>query len=81
MKKLISYLTGAAAVVIVVVSIIAAIVYAGSDSLATLSKLTTSCLSGIGMAIGGCLGGALILRFKSARRLVLNVIKEIGGAE
>jgi hypothetical protein len=43
----------------------------------TLTHLGNSALQGIGMAIGGCLGSALVLRFKVARRYVKNVLNEI----
>jgi hypothetical protein len=43
----------------------------------TLTHLGNSALQGIGMAIGGCLGSALVLRFKVARRYVKGVLNEI----
>ena len=43
----------------------------------TLTHLGNSALQGIGMAIGGCLGSALVLRFKVARKYVKSVLKEI----
>ncbi len=77
MKKLISYATGAIALLIVAASVAAALIYAVSNGMATLSNLATSTLSGIGIAIGGCLGSALILRFKAARRFIGNTIRDI----
>ena len=43
----------------------------------TLTHLGNSALQGIGMAIGGCLGSALVLRFKVARHYVRGVLKEV----
>ena len=53
------------------------IAYATLHHSETLQNLATSTLSGVGMAIGGCLGSALILRFKTARRFVKNLVHEI----
>lgn len=77
MKKLISYASGAVALLIVAASVVAALVYAVQNGMATLSNLATSTLSGIGIAIGGCLGSAIILRFKASRRFVGNTLKSI----
>jgi uncharacterized membrane protein YdfJ with MMPL/SSD domain len=77
MQKILSYLTGAVALLIVGLSIIAALVYAVTHGMATLSNLANSTLSGIGIAIGGCLGSALILRFKAARRFVGHTVRDI----
>ena len=54
MQRLTTYLTGAFALLLVTASIVAALVYAMTNGLATLSNLATSTLSGVGMAIGGC---------------------------
>lgn len=77
MKTLVAYLTGGLALLIVALSIVAAIIYAATHGTDTLSNLATSTLSGIGMAVGGCLGSALILRFKSARRFIGHTLNEI----
>jgi hypothetical protein len=77
MRRLISYVTGAVALLIVAASVVAALVYAITNGMATLSNLATSTLSGIGIAIGGCLGSALILRFKAARRFISSVLKDV----
>ena len=77
MRKLISYASGALALLVVAASAVAALVYAVQHGMATLSNLATSTLSGIGIAIGGCLGSALILRFKAARRFIGNTLKDI----
>jgi hypothetical protein len=77
MRRFLSCLTGAVALLIVAASVVAALVYAVSNGMATLSNLATSTLSGIGIAIGGCLGSALILRFKAARRFLKSLLAEI----
>ena len=58
MTKILSYVTGAFALLVVTTSIIAALIYAVANGMATLSNLATSTLTGIGMAIGSCLGAA-----------------------
>jgi hypothetical protein len=78
-RKLISYMSGALALLVVAVSVVAALWYAVANGLATLSNLATSTLSGVGMAIGGCLGSALLLRFKSARRYVASVLQDVSS--
>jgi hypothetical protein len=77
MKRFISCLTGAAALLIVVASIVAALVYAVSNGMATLSNLATSTLSGIGISVGSMLGSALVLRFGVARKFLKNVIRDL----
>jgi uncharacterized membrane protein YfcA len=77
MKRLLTYATGAFALVIVAASAGSAITYAAMHRSETFTNLGTSALSGIGMAVGGCLGSALMLRFKAARRFVKNVLKDI----
>lgn len=77
MKKLVTYLVGALALAIVLTSTIAALIYAVSNGMATLSNLATSTLSGVGMAIGGLIGSALILRFKTARNYVRSVLNDV----
>ncbi len=75
--KLLAYTTGALALLIVTIATISAVTYAVTHGYETLRSLATSTLSGVGMAIGGCLGSALVLRFKAARRFVKNVIRDI----
>ncbi len=77
MTRIISYVTGALALLIVATSVVAALVYAIANGMATLSNLASSTLSGIGIAIGGCLGSALILRFKAARRFLHSVLRDV----
>jgi len=77
MQRLIAYITGTLALSIVAASGVSALIYAALHRSETLQNLATSTLSGIGMAIGGCLGSALILRFKVARKFVKGVIREV----
>jgi uncharacterized membrane protein YfcA len=76
-KKLATYLTGTLALLIVATATITAIHYAITHNAETLTNLATSTLQGVGVAIGGCLGSALILRFKAARTFVRNVLNEV----
>lgn len=77
MHRLLAYLTGALALLIVAASAASALTYAVLHRSETLINLGTSTLSGVGVAIGGCLGSALLLRFKAARRFVKSVIRDI----
>jgi hypothetical protein len=77
MKKLATYATGTLALLIVATATITAIHYAIMHNAETLTNLATSTLQGIGVAIGGCLGGALILRFQAARTFVRHFIDEV----
>jgi len=77
MQRLIAYATGALALLIVAAAAVSALTYAALHQPETLQNLATSTLSGIGMAVGGCLGSALILRFKAARRFIKGVVREI----
>ncbi len=77
LQRLIAYGTGAVALVIVAAAAGSAITYAVMHGTETLTHLGNSALQGIGMAIGGCLGSALVLRFKVARKYVKNVLNEI----
>jgi len=76
-SRTIAYVTGAFALVIVAVSAVAALVYAATHSTETLHNLASSTLTGVGMAIGGCIGSALILRFKTARKYLRSVLKDL----
>ena len=76
-KRVVAYTTGACALLIVAVSAVAALLYAASHRWETINNLASSTLTGIGMAIGGCLGSALILRFKAARSFVRSVLKDL----
>jgi hypothetical protein len=55
----------------------AAKIYALHHRMETVNNLASSTLSGVGMAIGGCLGSALILRFKAARSYIRSVLKDL----
>ena len=76
-KRAIAYVSGTCALIIVAVSAAMAGFYAATHGLETLQNLATSTLTGIGMAIGGCLGSALILRFKAARYYLRSVLKDL----
>lgn len=77
MQRMIGYVTGAFALLLVAASAVSALTYAVLHRSETLTNLATSTLSGVGIAVGGCLGSALILRFKSARRFVHGFIHEV----
>ena len=71
------YLTGFVALVIVLGATAAASVAAVTQGNAALINLANSTLSGLGIAIGGCLGSALILRFQAARKFIGNVVTDV----
>ncbi len=75
--KLVSYLTGAFALAIVAVAAVSALAYAATHHRETINSLALGTLNGLGMSIGGLLGSALILRFKSARQFVRRVVDEV----
>ena len=77
MQRTVAYVTGAFALLLVTGSAVAALLYAATHHLETLNNLASSTLSGIGIAIGGCLGSALILRFKAARHYLRSVLKDL----
>ena len=77
LQRLIAYSTGALALIVVAAAAGSAVTYAVMHGAETLTHLGNSALQGIGMAIGGCLGSALVLRFKVARKYVKSVLKEI----
>ena len=77
MKKLLTYVTGALALLVVTVSAISAIYFAAISGTETIKNLALSTLNGIGIAVGGCLGSALILRFQSARDFLKNLVGEV----
>ena len=77
LQCLIAYGTGALALIVVAAAAGSAITYAVMHGTETLTHLGNSALQGIGMAIGGCLGSALVLRFKVARKYVRCVLKDI----
>jgi len=77
MRRLIAYATGALALALVAASAASAVTYATVHGSETLSGFGEATLHGVGSAIGGCLGGALILRFKAARKFLRNLLREI----
>jgi uncharacterized membrane protein YfcA len=81
MQRILAYVTGAIALLIVVVAAVSALTYAALHHSETLLNLATSTLTGVGMAVGGCLGSALILRFQAARTFLKKIIDEITNHE
>jgi uncharacterized membrane protein YfcA len=77
LQRLIAYGTGALALVVVAAAAGSAVTYAVMHGAETLTHLGNSALQGIGMAIGGCLGSALVLRFKVARKYVKSIFRDI----
>ena len=77
LHRLIAYVTGTLALIVVAAAAGSAVTYAVMHGAETLTHLGNSALQGIGMAIGGCLGSALVLRFKVARKYVKSILKEI----
>ena len=77
LQRLIAYSTGTLALIVVATAAGSAVTYAVMHGAETLTHLGNSALQGIGMAIGGCLGSALVLRFKVARKYIKSVLKEI----
>jgi hypothetical protein len=77
LQQLVAYSTGALALIVVAAATGSAVTYAMTHRTETLTQLGSSALQGVGMAVGGCLGSALVLRFKVARRYVKNVLNEI----
>lgn len=75
--RAVAYITGGCALLIVAVAAVAAMVYAVHHRMETVNNLASSALSGVGMAIGGCLGSALILRFKAARSYIRSILKDL----
>jgi uncharacterized membrane protein YfcA len=69
--------TGALALIVVATSAVTAIIYAVTHGSETLVNLATSTLTGAGMAIGSLLGGALVMRFQSAREYVKKLVEGI----
>ena len=76
-KRLITFVTGALALILVAAAAGSAVTYAIMHGAETFTNLGNSALQGIGMAIGGCLASALVLRFKVARHYVRSLLKEI----
>ncbi len=77
LQRLIAYGTGALALIVVAAAAGSAVTYAVMHGTETLTHLGNSALQGIGMAIGGCLGSALVLRFKAARKYVKSIVRDI----
>ncbi len=76
-KRTFAFISGAFALTLVTVSAIGAIFFAATHHVETLKNLASSTLTGVGMAIGGCLGSALILRFKAARQYLRSILRDL----
>lgn len=70
-----SYTTGAVSVVIIGFVMVAAIRMAFVDPTAR-NHVASGVLNGVGVAIGTLAGGAIVMRFKSARKFVRRIVKE-----
>lgn len=75
MKRLLYHASGLVAL-LAVTAAVAAMLYYLATNMEAASKLASSMLGGMGSAMGAFLGGALILRFKAARRFVRRIILE-----
>jgi len=75
MKSLISYVTGCIALIAVSSAVLATLYFMATKPEAG-TKLASSMLGGVGSAMGAFIGGALILRFKSARRFIRHILHE-----
>ena len=58
-------------------SVVAALVYAVLNGMATLHELAAGVLQGVGVAIGGLLGSALIMRYQSARGFLRQLVTDV----
>lgn len=76
-RRAFAYTSGAFALIVVAASAVMASVYATTHSTETLNKFASSTISGIGIAIGGFMGSALILRFKSSRQFVRSLLHDL----
>lgn len=73
--KFFSYITGCIALIVVSAAILATIHFMATNPKAN-TELASSMLKGIGSVMGAFIGGALILRFKSARRFLRCLFQE-----
>lgn len=76
-QRVVAYVTGGFALALVGAATVSALTYAVLHRSETLQNLASSTLSGVGMAIGGCIGSALVLRFKAARKFIRAIVREI----
>ena len=77
MKRIFMYISGFVALLVTSVSVVGAIIYSATHGADTLLTLATSTLQGIGVAIGGLVGSALVMRFKAARTFIGHTIDGI----
>lgn len=75
MKKIISYMTGCIAVVAISAAVVATIHFLATSENAG-SQVGSSMLAGLGTAVGAFLGGAMVLRFKTARSFLRKLFLE-----
>ena len=76
-RKCVDYCASGLAVLLVAASVVGAIIYAVQHGMSVLQELATGTLQGIGCAIGGLLGSALIMRFQTARDFLKNLLKDV----
>lgn len=77
MRRTFTYVAGGFALLLVMASIGSAVFYAATNGAETLKNLATSTLQGVGVAIGGVLGSALILHFRAGRSFIKDLIKDL----
>lgn len=75
-----SYLTGGLALVIIVSVAIKAL-YLAATKPEILEQMAAGVLNGTGIAIGSLIGGAIVLRFKTARKFLRRILKEENDTE
>ena len=73
--KGISYLTGTASILVIAAITIMALRHAIRQP-SVLEQMAIGVLNGTGVAIGTLVGGAVVLRFKSARQFIRKIFKE-----
>lgn len=73
--KGVSYLTGTAALVIIAAVSVMAVLHVVHDP-KVLDQLAVGVLNGTGVAIGTLVGGAVVLRFKTARQFIRKIFRE-----
>jgi TRAP-type C4-dicarboxylate transport system permease small subunit len=81
MKRIVTVVTSVLALAVVAASAASALVYAMTHGAETITNLGISTLSGIGVAVGSCIGGGLLLRFRMARRFIKSVLTDINEKE
>jgi len=77
MQRLLAYVTGTFALLLVATSAVTALTYAVLHRSETLLNLATSTLTGVGMALGGLIGTALTMRFQVARDYLKKIVDSL----